>query len=67
MTLKELLALRGMKMIDLATAVGVDKATITRWSKSKIPADRVSEVERATGIPASALRPDLASVFGAAQ
>jgi hypothetical protein len=45
--------------VRLAEALGVDKASITRWAKGRIPAERVIEVERITGIPRADLRPDL--------
>lgn len=53
------LAERGFKFIDLAELVGVHKAQITRWARGKVPADRVLEIERLTGIPRHDLRPDL--------
>ena len=61
--LKALLRDRDMKLVDLARLVEVDKATITRWALKEIPTDRVDEVARKTGIPAAALRPDLAALF----
>lgn len=63
-TLPELLHGREMKLADLARACGVDKATVTRWSQKKIPADRLADVSRITGIPPHELRPDLADIFG---
>lgn len=53
-----------MNLADLAKAVGVDKATTTRWAQRQIPPERVQDVSAATGIPPSALRPDLADIFG---
>lgn len=49
-------------MAQLAAKLGIARQAIYQWKR--IPADRVVEVERATGIPRSELRPDL---FGAAQ
>ena len=57
--LKKALAERGLKLALLASAMGVDKGTVTRWGKGRIPAERVIEVERVTGIPRADLRPDL--------
>lgn len=57
---------RGMKLIDVARGVGVNKATVTRWAQKRVPEDRVLEVESVTGIPRHELRPDLAAVFGSA-
>lgn len=60
-TLPELLRSRDMKLADLAREAGVDKATVTRWAQKRVPAERVAEVERITGISRHVLRPD---VFG---
>lgn len=49
---------RGLRLIDLANKVGVDKATATRWSQDRVPLKRVFEVEKAVGIPKEELRPD---------
>lgn len=46
-------------MADLARALGVDKATVTRWGQKRVPAERVLDVERVAGIPRHDLRPDL--------
>jgi DNA-binding transcriptional regulator YdaS (Cro superfamily) len=63
MNLTDLLKGRGLRLIDLARTLGVDKATTTRWAQNGVPAERVGDVVRATGIPATEIRPDLASVF----
>lgn len=57
--LKSLLASRGLRLIDLARQARVDKATATRWAQRRIPAERVLDVERITGISCHELRPDL--------
>lgn len=57
--LKKLVKARGLKLIDLSRGLGVDKATVTRWAQKRIPAERVVEIERITGIPRHDLRPDL--------
>lgn len=57
--LKALVKARGLKLIDLSRGLGVDKATVTRWAQKRIPAERVVEIERVTGIPRHDLRPDL--------
>ena len=41
----------------LAKELGIARQAITQWSR--IPADRVIEIERLTGIPREELRPDL--------
>jgi DNA-binding transcriptional regulator YdaS (Cro superfamily) len=67
-TLPDLLHIRGLKLVDLARRLKVDKATVTRWSQKEVPADRVADVVRATGIPAEQIRPDMAKIFaGGAQ
>lgn len=57
--LVSLLSERGLRRIDLAKALGVDKSLVTRWAQGRIPVERVSEVESATGIPREQLRPDI--------
>lgn len=59
-----LLSARGIRRIDLAKALGVDKSLVTRWVQGRVPAERVADVERVTGIPRHELRPD---IFGSAQ
>lgn len=63
-SLPNLLRARGLRLIDLAKGVGVNKATVTRWAQKQIPTDRVEEVSGFTGIPVHELRPDLANIFG---
>jgi DNA-binding transcriptional regulator YdaS (Cro superfamily) len=55
---------RGLKLVNVASALGVDKATVTRWSLGRIPAERVADVERVTGIGRYELRPDLFAASG---
>lgn len=43
----------------LAEALGVDRVTLWRWARGTVPADKLIDVERATGIPRGDLRPDL--------
>jgi len=57
--LKELLKSENMRLSQLALLLKVDKSVTTRWAQKKIPAERVIEVEVATGIPRQKLRPDL--------
>jgi DNA-binding transcriptional regulator YdaS (Cro superfamily) len=57
--LRTLLAKRGLRFTDLAERIGVNKSQITRWAQKRIPADRVIDVERASGIKRKLLRPDL--------
>jgi transcriptional regulator with XRE-family HTH domain len=43
----------------LARLFGVNRTTVLRWEARRIPAERVLDVERVTGIPRHKLRPDL--------
>lgn len=45
------------RLKNLAEALGVFPSAISQWTK--VPAERVVSVERATGIPRGELRPDL--------
>ena len=63
MSLAQLLGNRGLRLIDLAEKLHVNKGTVSRWNKKGVPDERLSEVEDATGIPACDLRPDLARIF----
>lgn len=37
----------------------VNKSTVSRWADGKIPAERVLEIERISGVSRHDLRPDL--------
>jgi DNA-binding transcriptional regulator YdaS (Cro superfamily) len=50
---------QGFRPVDLARALSVDKGTVTKWHSGRVPAERVLDVERITGIPRHDLRPDL--------
>ena len=41
----------------LAEAIGISPSAISMWSR--VPADRLMDVSRASGIPPNDLRPDL--------
>lgn len=55
--LQEFLAVRGA-MSGLAKALDITHAAVAQWG-GRCPAERVIDVERITGIPREALRPDL--------
>lgn len=42
---------------ELARQLGLTRATLYNWER--VPAERVVEVEKITGIPRTKLRPDL--------
>ena len=48
-----------MSMAELARALDVDKATVSRWAKGRIAVARVVDVERITGVSREVLRPDI--------
>ena len=58
-SLRFLVEAKGLRFADLARGLRVDKSTITKWSNGRIPAERVLEVERLTGISRADLRPDI--------
>lgn len=58
-TLADLLRDKGMRLSDLAKALRINKSLPTRWSRKRVPAERVIEVEKATGIPRQEIRPDI--------
>lgn len=63
MDMQHLIKSSGLTQTHIARALGVSDATITRWVKDEIPANRVAEVAAITGIRPALLRPDLAAVF----
>lgn len=65
--LKTVLADHGFNLSRFADLVEVNKSTATRWVNSGIPAARLVEVERRTGIPRQKLRPDLFEGMEASQ
>lgn len=49
-------AQRGM-ISQIAAELGISQGAVSMWSK--VPAERLPEVERVTGIPRHLLRPDI--------
>ena len=49
----------GLTLQQLAGRIGVHKTTILRWEEGRVPAERMVEIERVTGLPRRELRPDL--------
>jgi DNA-binding transcriptional regulator YdaS (Cro superfamily) len=58
-TVAQIIASKGLKLSDVARALGVNKSALTRWKQRRVPAERVLDVERVTDIPRHVLRPDL--------
>ena len=44
---------------QLGALLGVNKSTILRWENGQVPAERVIQIEAATGLPRYEQRPDL--------
>ena len=57
--LAALLASRQIKMADLARDLKLNKSSITMWAQRRVPAERVLEVEKLTGISRHEIRPDI--------
>lgn len=60
-TFPELLRAAGMNQAGLAKLSGVNKATVSRWARGRVSAERAIKIEEASGgkISRSDLRPDL--------
>ena len=43
----------------LGARFGVNKTTVRYWERKRVPAERVLEIERETGVSRHELRPDL--------
>jgi DNA-binding transcriptional regulator YdaS (Cro superfamily) len=64
MKFTDLISKRGAAVL-IADAMGVSHSTVMRWARRQVPAARLSELSRVTGIPARDLRPDLAHLLKA--
>lgn len=49
----------GLTQKHLADLLGVQPPAVCKWESKRIPAERVLDVARITGIPKEELRPDL--------
>lgn len=56
-TLRTYLKGKRGRLTQLAQALGIGSNAISQWER--VPAERVIDVERATGIPRNQLRPDI--------
>lgn len=50
---------RGLRLTQVADAIGVDKSVVTRWCQRAVPLNRVAQLAAVTGIPPEAIRPEL--------
>jgi len=48
-------------LVALASALGIKHQALYGWKR--VPAERVLDMERITGIPRAQIRPDLAAIF----
>lgn len=53
-----------MSLARLAREIGITRGAVAQWDK--VPAERMGDVARVTGIPMEVLRPDLFKVAGEA-
>lgn len=49
------------RAVKLAAALGIKPQAINNWTR--VPVDRVADVERITGVPRHVLRPDRPDLF----
>ncbi|WP_162901253.1 YdaS family helix-turn-helix protein [Breoghania sp. L-A4] len=57
--LKQFRSARGWSLSQIGHPLGVHRSTVKRWEDHRVPAERVLEIERLTGIARQMLRPDL--------
>jgi DNA-binding transcriptional regulator YdaS (Cro superfamily) len=58
-SLQKLLEGVNMKLSQLAAELKVNKSQVTRWNQSRVPVERIVQIEEVTGIPRQKLRPDV--------
>ena len=54
-----------MSLARLAREIGITRGAVAQWDK--VPAERMGDVSRVTGIPMDTLRPDLFQASEAAE
>jgi DNA-binding transcriptional regulator YdaS (Cro superfamily) len=57
MDIKAIFAEHGVIKLHLARSLGITHGAVNQWRR--VPAERVVDVERVTGIPREKLRPDI--------
>lgn len=62
LTLRDVISIAG-GCVQLSRALGIDHTAVVKWKR--VPARRLAEVARITGIAPQVLRPDLAEIFAA--
>lgn len=59
MDLKTYMSVQKVSQVQLASLLGVTQGAISQWLSNRIPAERVLDIERNTGVSRHDLRPDL--------
>ncbi|GAN55223.1 hypothetical protein Tasa_041_018 [Tanticharoenia sakaeratensis NBRC 103193] len=59
MLIRDARRLNGKSLQEVSSEAGVHFTTWAKWERGRVPAVRVLDVERITGIPREELRPDL--------
>jgi Putative antitoxin of bacterial toxin-antitoxin system, YdaS/YdaT len=57
--LEKYLKANNLSLESFGELLSVNKSTVLRWGQRRVPAERVLEIERATGISRHDLRPDI--------
>ena len=57
--LSKTLGRRGIKHADLARAMGVQRSTVSRWCRKRVPPERCRDLSGYLGIPMHVIRPDI--------
>ena len=50
---------RGIRMIDVARALGVNRSQVTMWNQLRVPPNRLRALREHFGIEGHELRPDI--------
>lgn len=53
----------GLRQIDVARAMGVEKSTVSRWVTGRVPVERLADLANLIGVSPAVIRPDLAGIL----